>query len=246
VIIIILIILVIGIILMSIMPVFSADTKKMIFLIALIITITVTVLYYNNFKYINLYEPFANSIINGSDFNCSTTGNVAVLDSTKITERTYYAYVPNRLLNTISEYNKESKKVLNNVQGTLNIVGNKIYTQTGNTYLNDMYTQKRELIKANKLQQSRLYELIYITNKDITFIFNIILILLLFIIILLAALVSYSTAPQYLMQIVIMTIILSVILVTYFIIVVVQPTRRDYSKYYWANYKPSNEVQSKL
>jgi len=28
--------------------------------------------------------------------------------------------------------------------------------------------------------------------------------------------------------------------------VVVQPTRRDYSKYYWANYKPSTEVMGKL
>jgi len=243
VIIIILIVLVFGIIFMSIMPVFSADTKKMIFIISLIVTITVTILYYNNFKYVNLYEPFTNTIVN-SVIDCDS--NVAVLDSTRVGETRLYAYIPNQLIQTIEEYNRESKKILNNVQSTYNIVDNKIYTESGNAYLNNIYIQKRELIKANKLQQARLFELIYMTNKDITFIFNIILIILLFIIILLSALVSYTTAPQYLMQIVIICIILSVILLTYFIIVVVQPTRRDYSKYYWANYKPSKEVTGQL
>jgi hypothetical protein len=245
-IIIVLIILVIGIILMSILPLFNADTKKMIFLIALIVVITTTVIYYNQFKYVNLYEAFANTIV-GDGIICSGSGaTLASVSTTDSTQKQYYGDVPNALVTIISNYNTELKKIINSVQSSLNIVGNRVFTETGNAYLNDIFMQKRELIKANKLQQSRLYELIYLTKRDITYIFNIILILLLFIIILLSALVSYSTAPQYFMQIVIMTVILTVILLTYFIIVVVQPTRRDYSKYYWANYKPSTEVMGKL
>jgi hypothetical protein len=245
-IIIVLIILVIGIILMSILPLFNADTKKMIFLIALIVVITTTVIYYNQFKYVNLYEAFANTIV-GNEIVCSgNTATLASVSTADSTQKQNYGDVPNALVTIISNYNTELKKIINSVQSSLNIVGNRVFTETGNAYLNDIFMQKRELIKANKLQQSRLYELIYLTKRDITYIFNIILILLLFIIILLSALVSYSTAPQYFMQIVIMTVILTVILLTYFIIVVVQPTRRDYSKYYWANYKPSTEVMGKL
>jgi hypothetical protein len=268
-----LIIIIVGIIILSILPSISADTKNVSYIIGLIITAVIIYIYYDKFKYVNYEERFGNNVItydqrsgtSGTTPPC-TSGTCAsdeghrfdytAVDGSsdctvfasydKSTFGQYHIAMYNSLKDSINKFIAESNKITSILNNLYLTTSDELFRVDADRYMKKVVKHKIETIKVNKMKYTTLLELIQVMKGEINFLFNLILLILFFVFVLLLGLFIYSTIPQlFILNIIICSIVI-ISSCTYFIIAIVQPTRKDAVKNYLANYKPSQETIGRL
>lgn len=222
------------------LPNISPSSKNTYFILLLIILVVLTVLYYNRFRHVNLYEKFVSNC--PTTINYSLTGRTEENNNTRVNHFKFFNDISGKLKEYLNSYN-----VFDNVLGaSLYTVSNETYTTESNKYLNSIYIERKRKIELYRIKRIEYINLIEAIKKQVIYLFNIIFILMLFIIILLLAMVLYSTMPFAINQIIGFISVLILILILYFIFAIVQPTRLKANKNYWANNNPSMTTIRKL
>ena len=238
-----LIIIIISIIYISIFPIFSIETKNALYIILLVLLVIITFLYYTNFKYVNLYEKFAD--VTDAATITFTTGDIITFSNT-LQHKNNNINIYNFLLPSINEYSNAYNELLNNMRLNVYTIGSKSFSQDANIYLYNLYVEKKRQLEINKVKLTNFFNMIEVIKKQINYLFNIIFFIACFSIILLIALVIYSTAPHLYIFVIILCIVLISILMIYFTFAIIQPTRMIANKNYWAILNPSKTTYSKL
>jgi hypothetical protein len=207
--------------------------------------IVITFLYYINFKYVNLYENFAGTVITTTGDNNANTP-IKIYNPTDNFHVKTHAEVYNALQKNMNDYINAYNDLLNNTRVNINTVGSKTFSQDANIYLYNLYLEKKRQVEYNNIKLTNLFNMIEVIKKQINYLFNIIFLIACFSIILLIALVLYSTTPQLYIFIIILCVILITILMVYFAYAIIQPTRMIANKNYWATLNPSKYTMSNL
>lgn len=239
----------------------------------LVILIIFTIIYYNNFKHVGLYEKFASANYSSGTETCSSpcirissstitnmgtpslttakNGKInpsAGTESLTIAQNNNHATFWNTLTSNSSliEYRTFSNKINEDLGTVLYVANNKVYSKDGNDYLYKLYIEKTRKIDVDKLKKIKLSNIIEALKKQISFIFYVILIISLLTILLLICLIFYNSSIMNIEYIIILAVIFIIILMFYFNYVVVQPTRMKANKNYWSNVSPTEATFSKF
>jgi hypothetical protein len=234
-----LIVIIIITILITILSTLSFNFKNYYYLGTFIILSIITYIYYNRFKYINLYERF--QAIANETCNKSLTYN-----SKSYINKKNHALFYNDIVEYMNNYNKKIKDTSNNIKTNIYTIGNKVFSQDADIYLYNLYKEKKQQNESNRIKQSSLSNMLETLRKRVVYLFNVILLISLLTLILLFGLLLYINFPFFLTYIVIVCIILLFIVIAYFMIAIVQPTRMVANKNYWANQNPSKNLLVKL
>lgn len=236
-----LIVLIIATIVITLLPNKNNTLKNYYYLIAFIVLSFIIYIYYDNFKFINIYERFsAISYVPNADINLDYTEGI------HINRKNNHITVYNAIRNSMNDYNEAIKKLFDILGTNIYTVGNKVFTQDADNYLYKLYLEKSKQNEANRLKMITLNNSIEAIKRQIIFIFNIILVISFLTIILLLALLLYINMPFYLNYIIALSVILIIIVVVFFLYSIIQPTRMIANKNYWANVNPSKQLISKL
>ena len=261
-IIIVLIAIIIITILVTVLDSITPNFKNYYYVIAFIILAFITFVYYNNFSHINLYERFTNVYIPDTyDISATSsvsaspiTGNISaciqntfdLTDPTKVNGiNTHINYI-NKLSTELNSYNESINNIMNGLRTNIYTANYGIFTKDGNTYLYNLYIEKKNQNESNRIKKVALANMLDTMKRHIVYLFNIILLISLLTIILLFGLILFSNFPFYLNYIIILCIILISIIIIYFINSIVQPTRMLVNKNYWANKNPSKILLAKV
>ena len=248
--IIILIMIIVFIISLSILPIFKTKTKNSIYIITLISLIIITYIYYNTFKFVNLYEQFVQDesdfTNNKSLLNCAGVNGLFPYNSTNNNHKINHSTLYNTLNPVLQNYTNAINTIFNDLRMNVYTIGNKSFTQDSNVLLYKLYLEKRRQLEVNRIKLTNLFNIIEVIKKQTNYLFNIILIILLMTIVLLIGLVLYSSVPQLIYPIMILCIILIVIIMIYFAFTIIQPTRMMANKNYWAIANPSSKTTGKI
>jgi len=226
-----LVILIIASIAVTILPFFNANAKNTYYILMLILIIILTILFYNNFSHINLYEKFAVNCGNSNTYK--TTYSDATSNNVN-RENNYDVF--NKIAEEIEKYNKESDAVNYQMSSGIYTTDNTILTKDADNYINDVYLTKMKKINIYKTKHTELKNLIETMKQQIIYLYNIIIIICIFIIILLIALIFYVNMPFATNYIIALVSIAIFILVIYYIYAIVKPTRLIANKNYWGIY----------
>ena len=258
-IIIVLIAIIIITILVTVLDSITPNFKNYYYVIAFIILAFITFVYYNNFSHINLYERFTNVYVPdvytiGSDSR-STVGpsiSACIQNTFDLTNpaavngrNTHINYI-NKLSTELNSYNESINNIMNGLRTNIYTANYGIFTKDGNTYLYNLYIEKKNQNESNRIKKVALANMLDTMKRHIVYLFNIILLISLLTIILLFGLILFSNFPFYLNYIIILCIILISIIIIYFINSIVQPTRMLVNKNYWANKNPSKILLAKV
>jgi len=238
-----LIIIILFTILITFIPFINSSFKNYYYIITFIIIIIITLLYYNNFKHINLYEKFT-MFTKGTGDECTTY--VSTFNSKITDHKNSHTQLYNDIRYNMNNYNKKIKDIFDNLRTNIYTIGNKVFVQDANTYLYNLYKEKKNQNEVNRIKKISLTNMIETMKKQVIYLFNIILLINLLIIILLLGLILFTNFPFYLNYIIILCIILITIIIIYFIFSIIQPTRMIANKNYWANKNPSDELLNNL
>jgi len=237
-----LVILIIASIAVTILPFFNANAKNTYYILMLILIIILTILFYNNFSHINLYEKFANITCTNNN-NYKTTYSDANTNNLNIANN-YDVF--NTIAEEIDKYNKALDAVNYQMSSGIYTTDNSILTQDADNYINDIYLTKIKKINIYKTKHTELKNLIETMKQQIIYLYNIIVIICIFVIILLIALIFYVNMPFATNYIIGLVSIAIFILVIYYIYAIVKPTRLIANKNYWADHNPSKTTVGKL
>ena len=237
-----LIFLIIAIIVVSLLPNFNNTFKNYFYLIAFVVLSFITYIYYNNYKFINLYERFTNiaSVLTGTDVLYNYN------DSANYNKTRNHVNIYNDIRPNMNEYNKKIKEIFDLANTNIYTVGNKVFIQDADTYLYKLYIEKTKQNEVNRFKTITLNNSVEIIKKQVIYIFNLILLISFLTIILLLGLLLYINMPFYLNYIIALCTILIIIVIVYFLFTIIQPTRMIANKNYWANVNPSAELIKKL
>ena len=258
-IIIVLIAIIIITILVTVLDSITPNFKNYYYVIAFIILAFITFVYYNNFSHINLYERFTNvyvpdvyTIISdsrstvGPSITACIQNTFDLTDPTKVNGiNTHINYI-NKLSTELNSYNESINNIMNGLRTNIYTANYGIFTKDGNTYLYNLYIEKKNQNESNRIKKVALANMLDTMKRHIVYLFNIILLISLLTIILLFGLILFSNFPFYLNYIIILCIILISIIIIYFINSIVQPTRMLVNKNYWANKNPSKILLAKV
>ena len=250
--IIILIMIVVFIISLSILPIFNSKTKNSIYIITLIVLLLITYIYYNTFKFVNLYEQFViTNQVSIADFGFNQTiipcsSFVITYNSSINNFRINHANFLNNLNPIIVNYNDTITNIFNNLRMNVYTIGSQSFTKDSNDLLYKLYLEKKRQLEINRIKLTNLFNIIEIIKKQSNYLFNIILIIAMLTIVLLIGLLLFSTVPQLIYPIIILCVILIVIIMIYFAFTIVQPTRMVANKNYWAITNPTSKTTGKI
>jgi len=245
-IIIILILIMVFTIFLTIFPIFKPDTKNAIYIITLIILSIITYIYYNNFKYVALYENFtadSDYSINKNLINCTS---LITFNSTNNNTIQNHARLFRNLLPTMNNYSNAIDNLLNDLRMNIYTIGSKSFSRDSNIIIYNVYLEKKRQLEINNVKLTNLFNTIEIIKKQILYLFNFIFVIACLCIILLLGLVLYSSIPQLFIFIIILCIILIAILMIYFAFAIIQPTKMIANKNYWAIVNPTSKTMGKL
>jgi hypothetical protein len=247
--IIILIMIVVFIISLSVLPIFNSKTKNSIYIITLIILLIITYIYYNTFKFVNLYEQF----VTNSDFQtnqtiltCSVDNPVFPYRSTINNHRINHATFYNNLNSIIVNYNDAVANIFNNLRMNVYTIGSQSFTKDSDVLLYKLYLEKKRQLEVNRIKLTNLVNVIEIIKKQTNYLFNIILIIAMLTMVLLIGLLLFSTVPQLIYPIIILCVILIVVIMIYFAFTIIQPTRMVANKNYWSITNPTSKTTGKI
>lgn len=252
-------------ILVTVLDSITPNFKSHFYVIGFILLSFITFVYYNKFKYINLYERFTTNVAN-SDIYTSTAstlppGSTApVADSAACIRNTIdinneVAHAPlrnkhkifvNEIASELNTYNNAISTLISGVSTNLYTSNYGVFTKDGNNYLYNLYIEKKSQNEANRIKKVALANMLDTMKRHIVYLFNVILLISLLTIVLLLGLILFSNFPLFLTPIIILCVILIIIIIIYFINSIVQPTRMLINKNYWANKNPSKLSIAKL
>ena len=243
-------------ILITIVNSITPNFKNYYYIIAFIILSFITFIYYDKFKYINFYENFTN--IGNSKSQAASNPNIlssanisACINNTfnltnNITGRNSHTAFVNKLVYYLNRYNENVTNLMNTLRTNIYTTNYSVFTKDGNTYLYNLYIEKKNQNEANRIRKVSLANMLDTMKRHIVYLFNIILSVSLLTIVLLLGLILFSNFPFYLNYIIILCVILIIIIIIIFINSIVQPTRMLVNKYYWANKNPSKILLAKV
>lgn len=237
----------------------SPNFKNYYYIIAFIVLSFMTFIYYDKFKYINFYENFtaiqnstsvtSSSPIASADSISSCINNTFNLSDTSTynlpARNSHKAFVNSLVLN-LNTYNENITKLMNTLRTNIYTTNYSVFTKDGNTYLYNLYIEKKNQNEANRIRKVSLANMLDTMKRHIVYLFNIILSVSLLTIVLLLGLILFSNFPFYLNYIIVLCVILIIIIIILFINSIVQPTRMLVNKYYWANKNPSKFLLAKV
>lgn len=249
--IIILIMIVVFIISLSVLPIFNTKTKNSIYIITLIVLLIITYIYYNTFKFVNLYEQFGiTNVVSISDFQVNQTlltcPPVIRYNSSINIHRINHANFYNNLNAIIVSYNDTVANIFNSLRMNVYTIGSQSFTKDSDVLLYKLYLEKKRQLEVNRIKLTNLFNIIEIIKKQTNYLFNIILIIAMLTIVLLIGLLLFSTVPQLIYPIIILCVILIVIIMIYFAFTIIQPTRMVANKNYWAITNPTSKTTGKI
>ncbi len=263
-----LILLIIATIVITIVPSIDFNAKNTYYILMLVILIIFTIIYYNNFKHVGLYEKFIPAYYSSGNDTCSgtcirisigvapaaaTNGKATPVNPDSLTDsernqNNNHATFWNKLASNsaLINYRRVSNKINEDVGTVLYITNNKAYSKDSNDYLYKLYVEKTRKIDVDKLKKIKLSNIIEALKKQISFIFHVILIISLLTILLLICLIFYNSAIMNIEYIIILAVIFIILLMFYFNYAVIQPSRMKANKNYWSNVSPTEATFSKF
>jgi|688.fasta_scaffold32909_8 hypothetical protein len=237
----------------------SPNFKNYYYIIAFIVLSFMTFIYYDKFKYINFYENFtAIQISTGvtsslpiarvdNISSCiNNTFNLSDTSTYNLPARNSHKVFVNSLVLNLNTYNENITKLMNTLRTNIYTTNYSVFTKDGNTYLYNLYIEKKNQNEANRIRKVSLANMLDTMKRHIVYLFNIILSVSLLTIVLLLGLILFSNFPFYLNYIIVLCVILIIIIIILFINSIVQPTRMLVNKYYWANKNPSKFLLAKV
>jgi len=242
---------VVFIISLSVLPIFNTKTKNSIYIITLIVLLIITYIYYNTFKFVNLYEQFGiTNVVSISDFQVNQTlltcPPVIRYNSSINIHRINHANFYNNLNAIIVSYNDTVANIFNSLRMNVYTIGSQSFTKDSDVLLYKLYLEKKRQLEVNRIKLTNLFNIIEIIKKQTNYLFNIILIIAMLTIVLLIGLLLFSTVPQLIYPIIILCVILIVIIMIYFAFTIIQPTRMVANKNYWAITNPTSKTTGKI
>lgn len=252
-------------ILVTILDSITPNFKSHFYVIGFSILSFITFVYYNKFKYINMYERFISSVTNSNSYTStaspSTLGistplsnsqkcientiNISNESSDKEKRNSHKKFV-NLIAQELNIYNNAISNLISGVSTNLYTSNYGIFTKDGNNYLYNLYIEKKNQNEANRIKKVALANMLDTMKRHIVYLFNVILLISLLTIVLLFGLILFTNFPLFLTPIISLCIILIIIIIVYFINSIVQPTRMMINKNYWANKNPSKLNIAKL
>jgi uncharacterized membrane protein len=251
-------------ILVTVLDSITPNFKSHFYVIGFILLSFITFVYYNKFKYINLYERFTN-VANSDTYNsiASTlppgtsapvpdsqacirnTINITSESNNASLRNTHKIFV-NLIATELNTYNNAISNLISGVSTNLYTSNYGVFTKDGNNYLYNLYVEKKSQNEANRIKKVALANMLDTMKRHIVYLFNVILLISLLTIVLLLGLILFSNFPFFLTPIIILCVILISVIIIYFINSIVQPTRMLVNKNYWANKNPSKLSIAKL
>jgi uncharacterized membrane protein len=251
-------------ILVTVLDSVTPNFKSHFYVIGFILLSFITFVYYNKFKYINLYERF--TAVANSDIFSSTATNLpsgtatplinsqaCISNTIEINSETAHAPLRNshkifvnNIASELNTYNNAISNLISGVSTNLYTSNYGVFTKDGNNYLYNLYVEKKTQNEANRIKKVALANMLDTMKRHIVYLFNVILLISLLTIVLLFGLILFSNFPLFLTPIISLCVILIIIIIIYFINSIVQPTRMLINKNYWANKNPSRLSISKL
>lgn len=254
-----LVILIVITVTITVLPMFNYNSKNTYYILVLILLIILTIIYYNTFKHVSLYENFTTPDCTSTtvNINCSTiTTTKSREEIEQISPSSAQTAANNNAKNYASFFNAFTKELtdysstylmLNDSLSTVIYVGNnRTFSQDANIYLYKLYVEKRKKNNINELKKNNLSNLIQAIKKQIIYLFNIILIISFITIVMLVCLIWYNLALFNINLILAFAAIAIIIIMFYFYYSIIQPTRMLANKNYWANTNPSKDTINTL
>jgi hypothetical protein len=170
------------------------------------------------------------------------TVNNVIIEKQTINHAKFY----NLLINSINYYTNAINDLFNNIRLYQYTIDNKTYSQESNSYLYNIFLEKKKQLENNKIKFTNYFNIIEIIKKQVYYLFNISFIIICLIIILLIALILYSILSSFYIFIIILCVIMITLLMIYYTFTVIQPTRLIADKIYNANTNPSKNTMGKL
>lgn len=244
----------------------TPNFKNYYYIIAFFILSFITFVYYNKFRYINLYERFTD-IYNAYDYREASTSppasgstsnpvpnsnsscisnTIDIGGETDVKKKNSHISFINALTDKLNLYIKATTNIMNGLRSNIYTANYGVFAKDGNNYLYNLYIDKKSQNEANRIKKVALANMLDTMKRHIVYLFNVILLISILTIILLLGLILFSNFPFYLNYIIILCVILIVIIIIYFINSIVQPTRMIVNKNYWANNNPSKYLIAKL
>lgn len=264
-----LIVIIIITILVTVLDSITPNFKNYYYVIAFFILSFITFVYYNKFRYINLYERFAD-VYNAYDYReslnpttstiaptsspkpsnnsqcISNTINIDLNSKTDIKRVNSHINFINSILPSLNGYIEATENIMNGLRTNIYTANYGVFAKDGNNYLYNLYIDKKSQNEANRIRKVSLANMLDTMKRHIIYLFNVILLMSILTIILLLGMILFSNFPFYLNYIIILCVILIVVIIIYFINSIVQPTRMIANKNYWANNNPSKYQMAKI
>jgi len=251
-------------ILVTVLDSVTPNFKSHFYVIGFILLSFITFVYYNKFKYVNLYERFI-AVANSDQFDTTATGlplgtatplinsQACISNTINITteannaplRNTHKTFI-NSIASELNTYNNAISSLISGVSTNLYTSNYGVFTKDGNNYLYNLYVEKKSQNEANRIKKVALANMLDTMKRHIVYLFNVILLISLLTIVLLFGLILFSNFPLFLTPIITLCVILIIVIIVYFINSIVQPTRMLINKNYWANKNPSRLSIAKL
>lgn len=263
-----LIVVIIITILVTVLDSITPNFKNYYYVIAFFILSFITFVYYNKFRYINLYErfidvydaydyretfhPTATNIPTSSPMPSDNTAcirNTISIDlnsASDIHKINSHKNFINKILPSLNAYIEATENIMNGLRSNIYTANYGVFAKDGNNYLYNLYIDKKSQNEANRIRKVSLANMLDTMKRHIIYLFNVILLMSILTIILLLGMILFSNFPFYLNYIIILCVILIIVIIIYFINSIVQPTRMIANKNYWANNNPSKYQMAKI
>lgn len=253
-------------IMITVSPTIDYDAKNTYYTLIFIILIIITISYYYKFRHVSLYEKFATAdatspgglLIRISNINtCNDNGKgkdmrdpatAAVgANANIINNNNNFATFSNNLFgDKLIDYNYVYLLLSNEINSTIFVSNNKVFSNGNNDYLYKLYTEKVRENDMNKLKGSKYGNIIEAIKKQIIYLFNIALLISLVTIVLVASLIIYNFGVVSIGYIFTFALISLMIVMFYVNYIMIQQTRMLSSKKYWSVNNPSEVTLNQL
>jgi len=267
-----LIILIVASVLVTILSSIDYNAKNTYYILILIVLLVIIITYYLKFRHVSLYENFASA---ATSFGISTYNYKLISDETPFycTENNYrygkdlrnldnatlsikqqvtannnnHVIFSNRLFNTeLEKYNYTYLLLSNEINSTIFVSNNRVFTEGNNNYLYKLYIEKQKQNDLNKLKKTKYANIIEAIKKQIIYLFNIALLIGLIAIVLVICLMFYNFGVINIIYIITFAVISLIIIMFYINYIMLQQTRMLASKKYWSVNNPSEVTFNQL
>jgi len=265
-----LIILIVASVLVTILSSIDYNAKNTYYILILIVLIVIIITYYLKFRHVSLYENFASAAISYSTanykldsdstpFQCTENifrygKDLRNLDSATLSTKQQvtannnnHVIFSNRLFNTeLEKYNYTYLLLSNEINSTIFVSNNRVFTEGNNNYLYKLYIEKQKQNDLNKLKKTKYANIIEAIKKQIIYLFNIALLIGLIAIVLVICLMFYNFGVINIIYIITFAVISLIIIMFYINYIMLQQTRMLASKKYWSVNNPSEVTFNQL